>query len=123
MDIKNEVLYRVYIVLFGLFVPVALALMYKTFHIGIQEREKWVEIGEDNYIDEREIEAERGNIMADDGSLLATSVPFFDIYFDPFTASKEDYFNNLDTLAHCLANYVDNTLTVGGFKEFLKDLR
>lgn len=123
MDNKNEVLYRVYIVLFGLMVPMALILVFKTYQISIQEAEHWVAIGEDNYIDEREIEAERGNIMAADGSLLATSVPFFDIYFDPFTASSEDYYNNLDTLAHCLANYVDNTFTVGGFKEFLKDLR
>ncbi len=123
MDIKNEVLYRVYIVLFGLFVPIAIILVYKTFQISIQEADHWVAVGEDNYIDEREIEAERGNIMADDGSLLATSVPFFDIYFDPFTASEEDYKNNLDTLANCLATYVDNTFTVGGFKEYLTDLR
>ncbi len=123
MDIKNEVLYRVYIVLFGLFVPVAVILVYKTFQISVQEAEHWVAVGEDNYIDEREIEAERGNVMADDGSLLATSVPFFDIYFDPFTATEEDYKNNLDTLAHCLATYVDNTYTVGGFKEYLTDLR
>ena len=75
MDIKNEVLYRVYIVLFGLFVPIAIILVYKTFQISIQEADHWVAVGEDNYIDEREIEAERGNIMADDGSILATSVP------------------------------------------------
>ena len=94
---------RVYIVLFGLFVPVAFMLVYKTFQISVQEADHWVAVGEDNYIDERDIEAERGNIMAGDGSLLATSVPFFDIYFDPFTASEEEYFNNIDTLAHCLA--------------------
>ncbi|KAA3626752.1 MAG: peptidoglycan glycosyltransferase, partial [Bacteroidetes bacterium] len=123
MDIKNEVLYRVYIVLFGLFVPIAIILVYKTFQISVQEAEHWVAVGEDNYIDEREIEAERGNVTADDGSLLATSVPFFDIYFDPFTATEEDYKNNLDTLAQCLATYVDNTYTVGGFKEYLTDLR
>jgi cell division protein FtsI (penicillin-binding protein 3) len=123
MDIKNEVLYRVYIVLFGLFVPIGLVLVYKTFQISVQEAEHWVSVGEDNYIDEREIEAERGNVMANDGSLLATSVPFFDLYFDPYTASKEEYFNNMDTLAHCLATYVDNSFTVGGFKEYLTDLR
>lgn len=123
MDIKNEVLYRVYGVLFGLLVPVALLLVWKTFQISVTEAERWRGVGEDNYVDEIEIEAERGSIMASDGSLLATSVPFFDIYFDPFTASEADYFDNLDTLAHCLATYVDNTYTVGGYKDYLIDLR
>lgn len=123
MDIKNEVLYRVYILLFGLFVPIAVILVYQTFQISVREAPRWVAMGEDNYISEREIEAERGSIMANDGSLLATSVPFFDMYFDPFTASKEEYFKNIDTLAHCLATYVDNSYTVGGFKEYLTDLR
>lgn len=123
MDIKNEVLYRVYFLLFAVFIPVAGMLVYRTFDIAVLQGERWRQQGADNYVDERTIEPERGNIYAADGSLLATSVPYFDLYFDPFASSEEDYYKYLDTLAHCMATYVDQTYTVGGYIEYLKQLR
>ena len=45
MDIKNEVLYRVYILLFGIIIPMAVLLVYKTVYISIWEGEKWREKG------------------------------------------------------------------------------
>lgn len=123
MDVKNEVLYRVYFLLLAVMVPVALLLLWKTFDIAIMNGEKWRKSGKDNYVKEKAIAAERGNIYAEDGSLLATSVPYFNLYFDPFAATDEEYYNNLDTLAYCLATYVDNSYTVGGFREKLLSLR
>lgn len=125
MDIKNEVLYRVYILLFGIVIPVAVILLYKTVYIGFWEGERWREMGRDLYVQFRPVEAERGNIMADDGSLLATSIPFFDIYMDPNSTamSEDDFMDNLDSLAHCLANYVDNSLTVGAYRDSLLKIR
>ena len=121
MDIKNEVLYRVYILLFGIFVPLSVALIYKTVYISFWEGDRWREKSKDLYVDYRPIEAERGSIMADDGSLLATSIPFFDIRMDLASTamSDEDFNNNVDSLAYCLATYVDNSYTVGGMKEYL----
>ncbi|GJM31811.1 MAG: penicillin-binding protein [Saprospiraceae bacterium] len=123
MDVKNEVLYRVYFLVFALVVPISMLLFYKTVQISIIDGDKWREDGKKAYIRERPIEAERGNIMAADGSLLATSVPYFDIFFDPFASSEDDYYKNLDTLAYCLATFVDDSYTVGGYREYLYDLR
>lgn len=123
MDIKNEVLVRVYVLLFAIVVPAAMFLMYKTVAIAILDGERWRGQGQDAYVREHEIEQERGNILAADGSLLATSVPYFDIYFDPFVASDKDFFANVDSLAYCLATYVDDSYTVGAFREYLLDLR
>ncbi len=123
MDIKNEVLYRVYILLFGIVVPVSIALIYRTVQISIVEGEEWRAQGRDNYLEYRNVEADRGNILAADGSLLATSIPYFDIYFDPHAPSEEDYRKNMDTLAQCLATYVLKDYTVGGAREFLESLR
>jgi cell division protein FtsI (penicillin-binding protein 3) len=121
MDIKNEVLYRVYFVLFGLILPVAVVLLYRTIDIGIIQGKEWRERGEMLYMEPRPIEAERGNIMAVDGSLLATSIPYFDIYMDPNSTGMQeaDFVNNIDSLAYCIANYVDEDLTVGAFRDFL----
>ena len=123
MDVKNEVLYRVYFLLFGLLMPIAGVLLWKTFDIAIADGEDWRKMGHDNYVKEKSISAERGNVYANDGSLLATSVPYFNLYFDPFASTEEDYYENLDTLAHCLATYVDNSYTVGGFRQYLLSLR
>ncbi|MCB0551176.1 MAG: transpeptidase family protein [Phaeodactylibacter sp.] len=123
MDIKNEVLYRIYILLFGIVVPVSIALIYRTVEISVVEGERWRAQGRDNYLEYRQVEADRGNITAEDGSLLATSIPYFDLYFDPHSASEEEYQKNLDTLAQCLATYVLKDYTAGGAREFLQSLR
>ncbi len=119
MDIKNEVLYRIYGLLFGIFLPAALVMVYRTVQIGLVEGPRWRQMGQDNYVSNREIEADRGNILAMDGSVLATSIPYFDLYFDPVTASKEAFEENIDSLSYCLSRYVDRTYTPGGLKEFL----
>ncbi len=123
MDIKNEVLYRVYILLFGIVVPMSIALLYRTVQFVYVDGERWREQGRDNYLAYRMVEADRGNILSVDGNLLATSIPYFDLYFDPKAASDEDFSKNLDTLAHCLATYVLENYTVGGARDFLMELR
>ncbi|NRA48996.1 MAG: transpeptidase family protein [Phaeodactylibacter sp.] len=123
MDIKNEVLYRVYFLLFGIVVPAALVLVYRTVDLAVLNGEKWREAGRENYLDYRTVEADRGNIFAEDGNLLATSIPYFNIRFDPLAASDEVFEENLDTLAHCLAYYVLEDVTVGGAREYLLELR
>ena len=125
MDIKNEVLYRVYFLLFGLVIPVSILLLYKTIYIGFVEGDKWRDKTQDMYVQYRPVEAERGNILADDGSLMATSIPYFDIYMDPNSTGmdEETFMGNVDSLAHCLATYVDNSYTVGGYREFLLERR
>ncbi len=121
MEIKNEILYRVYFLLFGIVIPASIVLIYQTVYISYAEGAKWRKKGEALYIESRPVEPERGNIMAADGSLLATSIPYFDIYMDPNSTgmTEEDFMNNLDSLAHCIATYVDNTYTPGGFREYL----
>lgn len=124
MDIKNEILYRVY----GLLIAVVLAafvLLGKTALIAFQEGAQWRAEGKRLYIAPRPIEAERGNILAEDGSLLATSIPYFDIYFDPNSTGMldDDFTKNIDSLAHCLAKYADNSRTEGGWKTFLEERR
>jgi cell division protein FtsI (penicillin-binding protein 3) len=125
MDIKNEVLYRVYILLFGVVVPLAIALIYQTVYISYAEGEMWRAKGEQLYIEPRPIEPERGNILAADGSLLSTSIPYFDIYMDPNSTgmTTEDFEDNIDSLAYCLATYVDNSFTPGGWKAFIEQER
>ena len=120
MNIKNEVLIRVYVVLF-LVVLAGLILMVQTVKISVVEGEKWRERGKSLYVEYKPVKAERGNILAEDGSFLATSLPFFEIRFDPNSSGMTpgDFDANVDSLAHCLATYVDNSYTVGGMRDHL----
>ena len=119
-NVKNEVLIRVYVVLM-MIVLAAVAIFTKTVKISVIEGEKWRSKGEELYLKEVPVEAERGNILTEDGSMLATSMPFFDISFDPNSSAIDTAIWNrdIDSLALCLATYVNPSYTPGGMKEYL----
>jgi cell division protein FtsI (penicillin-binding protein 3) len=125
MNIKNEVLYRVYFILFAVIVPFAFMLMYKTAYISYKEGEYWRKKGSDLHIESKLLEADRGNILSENGDLMATSIPFFDLYFDPnSTGMSDQVFNeHIDSLAYMMSTYVDKRYTSEGFKEFLVEKR
>lgn len=118
--IKNEVLIRVYVVL-GAVLIVAGLIFAQAIKISIIEGETWREAAESRYIQTRKIQANRGNILAEDGSLLATSLPFFDVAFDPNSSGmrESDFKLYVDSLAHCLATYIDPSYTPGGYRDYL----
>ena len=117
--VRNEVLIRVYIVLF-LVLIVAVVIFSRAVRIHLSEGEALREEGKTKF-KERTVEAERGNILTEDGAVIATSVPLYDIAFDPNAdgLTEEIFLTNLDSLAFCLATLVDQTFTPGGFKEYL----
>nr|MCU0345989.1 peptidoglycan glycosyltransferase [Saprospiraceae bacterium] len=120
-NVKNEVLVRVYVVLAAI-VLVAVAIMTQTIKINVVEGEKWRSKGEDLYIKEVPMEAERGNILTEDGSMLATSMPFFDISWDPNSNAIDTAFwtsKSFDSLAYYLATYVNPSMTPGAMKAYL----
>lgn len=120
-NVKNEVLIRVYVVLAAI-VLVAVAIAFQTVKINVIEGEKWRSKGEDLYIKEVPMEAERGNILTEDGSMLATSMPFFDISWDPNSNAIDTAFwtsKSFDSLAYYLATYVNPSMTPGAMKAYL----
>lgn len=124
MDIKNEVLLRIYLVLMAV-VLMAIVIFVKSVKVSVTEGDYWRQKADSMYVRMKPVLAERGNIMAADGSLLATSLPFFDIFFDPNSdaISDKDYFQHLDSLAYCLATFVDPSYTPGGYAEYLRQMR
>lgn len=97
---KNDILRNVYIVYFAV-VVLGIAIIGKAAYIQFVEGEMWKEKGKIMNLKVEKIEATRGNIMASDGSLLAASVPIFNLRIDAGnTHYNDDYFyNNVDSLA------------------------
>ncbi len=101
MDRKNELLVRVYFVLF-LFILFALIILARVVKITLVEGEKWRSKGE-VYVKYMEKEVDRGDIYDANGNLLATSLPFFDIRMDLLVPTNSTFNKNIDSLALCLA--------------------
>ena len=83
-----------------------IAIVYKTFKIQVIEGDKWRAQAASLTTDYKNIEAIRGNIYAADGSLLATSIPMYDIHFDANLEylTDEIFYGSIDSLAFRLSN-------------------
>lgn len=107
MNIRKSILVRVYLA-FGLMVLGAFAVFAKMLHLQYVDGGEWRAIADSLTIQERVVEAARGNIYSNDGSLLATSVPEYEVRFDAMSIPEEynDVFNSkVDSLAIKLAGF------------------
>ena len=82
----------------------ALLIASKLVSIQLVDGEKYRELALKNTTKNFVITANRGNVYADDGSLLATSVPKYDIRFDAVTVSSADFNKNLIPLSKALGD-------------------
>lgn len=108
MNIRKSILMRVYLA-FGLMVFGALLVFGKLLHLQYVDGGEWRAMVDSLTIRERVIEAARGNIYSNDGSLLATSVPEYELRFDAMSIPEEanDVFNSkVDSLAVSLASFL-----------------
>ncbi len=77
----------------------ALLIIIKLVNIQFVDGDKYRELAKKNTIKNSVIPSSRGNIYADDGSLLATSVPKYDIRFDAITVTSERFKEHLPALS------------------------
>lgn len=103
----------------------AMLIFGRAVQISIFEGEKWRSQGNEEHRRYRTVEAERGNILTENGDLLATSLPFFDLAFDPLSTgmTQDDWKFNIDSLSYCLAAFVNSDYTPGGWKFRLEQAR
>ncbi|MBV7441533.1 transpeptidase family protein [Weeksellaceae bacterium TAE3-ERU29] len=102
---KKNILIRGYIISFGL-VLIAIGISYKLFALQLnpKERLRFEEFAERTNFREAVIPAQRGNLYAADGSLLATSVMFYDIAIDGKAMRQDLIDSKLNQLADSLNN-------------------
>lgn len=70
---------------------------YKLVEIQFIEGEKYRKIASDKTIRNHKIKPIRGNIYSTDGSLLATSVTKYDIYFDTKVVDDKIFYDGLES--------------------------
>lgn len=107
MNIRTNILLRVYAA-FGLIILFAVAVMLKMFQVQVIQGEKYRSMADSLSTKYATVEASRGNIYSIDGSLLATSVPEYDVRMDLLAGGIEDnevFFSKVDSLAASLSNH------------------
>lgn len=107
MSIRANILLRVYLA-FGLIVLFAFAVLIKLANVQYVQGKKWKSMAARLSTKEFKIEAARGNIYSNDGSLLATSIPEYELRMDLFAGGIVDdkVFNTkVDSLAMKLSSF------------------
>lgn len=104
MNIKRSILLRVRIA-FLVAVVFVLAVVYKLVEVQMIEGDHWRSLAEQSSLDYKTIKATRGNIYADDDDLLATSLPFYQLAFDPSLVSNEIFTSKIDSLSLLLSKF------------------
>ncbi|MEY3945794.1 MAG: hypothetical protein RJB03_500 [Bacteroidota bacterium] len=108
METKKDILWRSYLVYMVMLI-LGVFIFGKAFYIQTVEGGYWKSLSDSLHLEYREIDAERGSILSEDGRMLSSSIPFFDIYLD-FGAegiqekNGERFKKNVDSLAIELSN-------------------
>ncbi|MCA1757836.1 MAG: transpeptidase family protein [Bacteroidales bacterium] len=123
MAIRDEIVWRsgvVYIVI----ILLAVAVTGKIIHIQFVEDEKWEAMGENYIYRNEEVPANRGDILSVDGRLLASSIPYYNIYMDTRSSGMESsvWNSGIDRLSAGLAHTV-GLKSAAGWKRDLNAAR
>ncbi len=98
------------------------AIIFRITTIQYVEGEQWVSLGETLGMQVMNVKATRGNIYADDGSLLATSLPFYQLAIDPLLPTDGLYKSGIDSLSYFLSKYYKD-LSATQYKKMIDDAR
>lgn len=123
MNIKRDILWRVYLSFLGV-VVLSLVVLGRAFYIQRFEGKHWRSMSDSMHQRFVEIDADRGTIYSEDGQMLSTSVPYFDLYMD-FGAdglrekNGKRFKENLDSFSIALAGLFGDKSAA----EYKKELR
>ncbi len=104
MNIKKSIIIRVRVA-FLLICLFACLILYKIVAIQFQDGAKWKQISKERRIRYQPVFATRGNIYSDNESILATSLPFYRVAFDPTIADAKKFNAGIDSLAMLLSRF------------------
>lgn len=124
MDVKKDISWRVYLCFICILV-LGVVVISRAIYIQQVQGDYWIGMSNNQHLKYFDINAERGSIYSEDGNMLSTSIPVFDIYVD-FAADglreKEGkrFFENLDSLSLALANLFKDGTKASYRKTLLK---
>ena len=107
MDVKKDILWRIYLCFLGIIVLGAV-ILGRAIYIQRVQGAFWKQMSNTQHLKYMDINAERGTIYSEDGNMLSTSIPVFDVYVD-FGAdglrekNGKRFYDNLNSLSASLS--------------------
>ncbi|HTS46234.1 MAG TPA: penicillin-binding protein [Puia sp.] len=127
MELKRDILWRVYLCFLGI-VLICFFVLGKAFYIQHMQGNYWRGLSDSLHQKYVALNAERGTIYSEDGDMLSTSIPYFNIYID-FGAdglrekNGKRFKDNLDSLSLCLAGLFKDQTTAAYRRELQQGYR
>lgn len=123
MEVKRDILWRVYLCFIGM-VVLAFLVIGKALYIQQAEGAYWRSKSDSLHTRIINLDADRGTIYSEDGSMLSTSIPFFNIYIDFGAEGLRDkngkrFREHLDSLSYSLAALFQDQ-SADGYKKLLQ---
>ena len=101
---EKNILNRLYFITGCMFIFM-IGVIFKLFTIQFVQGDKYRELAEKRTIKNVVIPANRGNVYSSDGSLLATSIPKYDIRLDAITPTNFTFEKYLKPLSDSLSKF------------------
>lgn len=98
MNVKKDIRFRVYIA-FTFICMMGAAIFFRALYLQVKDGKELRQEAFDMHMRTDTMYAERGNIYTEDGQLLCSSIPQFDIHLDPTVVKKDSFFKYIDTLS------------------------
>jgi cell division protein FtsI (penicillin-binding protein 3) len=122
LDVKKDILWRVYLCFLGIIMLGAIVLG-RAIYIQRVQGAYWKQMSNTQHLKYMDVNAERGTIYSEDGNMLSTSIPVFDVYID-FGAdgltekNGKRFYDNLDSLSIALAGLFKDA-SVSSYRKLL----
>jgi len=120
---KDQILARTGVI-YGIVVVMALAVFVRIIFLQFVQSDKWAAMA-DKIVFRRNVDrAGRGDILSDDGRILASSVPYYTVYMDTRSSGMADttWANGISGLSRGLSQYV-GVNSPEGWKNVLTNAR
>jgi len=124
LEVRRDILWRVYLSFIGMAV-LSLLVLGKAFYIQRFQGNYWRSMSDSMHQRIVELDADRGTIYSEDGQMLSTSLPQFDIYIDFLADGLRDkdgkiFKANIDSFSITMAGFFGDKTTAQYKKELLQ---
>lgn len=124
MEVRRDILWRVYVSFLGM-VALSLLILGKAFYIQRFQGNYWRSMSDSLHQRIIELDADRGTIYSEDGQMLSTSLPQFDIYLDFLADGLRNkngkiFRENIDSFSIALSKYFEDK-SATQYKKELQD--
>lgn len=123
MTVRDEILWRSVVVYVAVAI-LGIAILVRVLILQFIQHGKWAAMAEKYVYKTDEVIANRGDILADDGRLLASSVPYYTIYMDTRSTgmTSETWSNGINGLSSGLARLIGDR-SAAGWKSTITEAR